>query len=231
MAKSRWWPLSLPLQYQLILNFKNKIEGYQAALGLTNPQVTALIALCNSFIGAYDFQVSTAATSEAVTEWRDQVFNGEPEGDPVSAAPIFAVMGATTATRGTVQQFFKQRDYILTLPGYTDAIGEDLGLIGSEITPPDPATLKPTLNAHAGQSNFLYSVVVGNRGEAQSWDLQFRPKGGDWASAGVFTGKSADITYNAPNDEPAVLELRVQLKKNNADYGLFSDSVTITVNP
>lgn len=232
MAKNSWWPFALPLQYQLVKNFLDKIGGYAAALGLTAAQVLEMEELCNAFLQTYDFREGTSITNQAVTDWRDQVFNGSPEGDPVSAAPVFAVIGAVTFTRGTVQQFFKKRDYILSLDGYTDAIGQDLGLVGAEITPPDLSTFKPTLSVHPAQTLYLYTVVVGNRGGSDQWEVQYREKGGAWTSAGTFTGKSADITYNAPaGGDPAQLEIRVQLKRKNVNYGQLSDSVTVTVNP
>lgn len=233
MAKKKhWWSTTLPGQYQQMINFRDKIEGYKDALGLTNQQVLDWTALATAFIEAYEFQQSTETSSQAATEWREEVFYGTPRGDAVSPAPVFAVMGPVTFTRGVVPQFFQVRDHILTLNGYTPAIGEDLGLLGQEEQAPNLGEFQPTIKVTPAQNGYLYSVVVSNRGESDQWEVEYRTKGGNWTSAGLFTGKSVDIIFAPANPgDPVGLEVRVQLKKNNANYGLLSDTVAFTVNP
>ena len=63
--------------------------------------------------------------------------------------------------------------------------------------------------------------------------MQIRNTGtADWNNAGTFTGKSADL--NVTPGEAAVpiqIDVRVQLRKKNANYGQLSQTATVTVNP
>ena len=46
------------------------------------------------------------------------------------------------------------------------------------------------------------------------------------------SGKSIDVTIEpTAQGKPEQIQVRVQLKKNNADYGQPSDAVYVTVNP
>lgn len=232
MARRDWWPGIQSDQYQLMANFRDKIVGAGALLGLTPAQATAMQTLAVDFLFVYDAYTAASATSQAMTQWRDEVFYGTPEGDPVTPAPVFPVVGPVSATRGLVTQFFGVRDQILSMPAYTDVIGEDLGLVGSVVAPPDLLTFKPTIQVFPSQTGYLYTVVVGNRGASDQWHVEYRPKGGQWASAGTFTGKSADIVFTpAQSGDPFALEVRTQLKKKNENYGQLSDIVAVTVNP
>ena len=53
----------------------------------------------------------------------------------------------------------------------------------------------------------------------------------DWHTVATATGKTADITYAGGSGQPVQLQVRVQLRKNNADYGQVSDIALATVNP
>ena len=53
----------------------------------------------------------------------------------------------------------------------------------------------------------------------------------DWHIVATATGKTANITYAGGTGQPAQLQVRVQLRKNNADYGQMSDIALVTVNP
>ncbi|MEQ1924053.1 MAG: hypothetical protein ABL952_16235 [Pyrinomonadaceae bacterium] len=48
-----------------------------------------------------------------------------------------------------------------------------------------------------------------------------------------FTGKSTDVIVqgDAENPGPIQLQVRVQLRKGNNNYGLLSDIVLVSVNP
>lgn len=64
------------------------------------------------------------------------------------------------------------------------------------------------------------------------WDVYIQRKGGSWEKVHSATGKSSDVhvTPSTPGDAEQLL-VRVQLRKNNADYGQLSDIVPVTINP
>ena len=77
---------------------------------------------------------------------------------------------------------------------------------------------------------------MSNRAGSDAWDLLVRPAGSNsWTVLGYGTGKSKDFTYNpgtaAADDVPVQLSVRVQLKKNDANFGDPSAIVLATVNP
>lgn len=132
MAKKPWWPTSMPEQMMLVQNFSAKIGGYAAVLGLTPADIAAAQELCGGILGAYSLAESCRLTMQAMTQWRDSVFSGEPVGADAPAPPVFPVGGTPAYKSGSVKLFFAFRDRILSSPGYTAAIGGDLGLVGAE---------------------------------------------------------------------------------------------------
>jgi hypothetical protein len=64
------------------------------------------------------------------------------------------------------------------------------------------------------------------------WDVYILRKGGSWTKVDSASGKSADIhiTSSVAGDAEQI-QVRIQLRKNNADYGQPSDPAYVTVNP
>jgi len=122
----------MPAQLVLIQNFLAKIAGYLDVLPLTEAQVTDAQNLCNAFVSAFNGTEQCRQTMVALTAWRDEIFTGEPIGATAPAAPIFAATPTGTFTLGIVKQIFALRELIVASPGYTEAIGEDLGIVGTQ---------------------------------------------------------------------------------------------------
>lgn len=133
MAKKGWYPRTIPGQVALYTNVLAKIANYQAILGLT----PALVA--------HAWVDSISATKISAVEWRDMMRYGEPEGDPLPAAPVFAVFGALTGAIGILPRFKKTRDLIVEMDDYTEAIGNDLMYEGVDEAPAPEGTLVPAL--------------------------------------------------------------------------------------
>ena len=233
MARQRWWPLTLPEQYQKAIVIKAGLGANQAALGLTPIQVNAMQAKCDAFIGAYDFHAACEQVMQSVTEWRDLVWIGTPKGDAVSPAPVFPVKGVVTYTRGTVQQIFDDREFVMSLGTCTDAIAENIGYLGSEQESPNLATFQPTIKADAAQQGgFAFGVTISNRGESDQWVLSAALVGtNDWQQLGTFTGKTANASWPGTGTNPVQIQLRVQLLRKNANYGQPSAIILVTVIP
>jgi hypothetical protein len=95
------------------------------------------------------------------------------------------------------------------------------------------AEVKPQIETFAAQSGYQFSVVVSGRGNSDMWDVLILKKGAaSWQSVKTAVGKSVDvqITPTTPG-EAEQIQVRVQLKKNNQNYGQPSDMVYVTVNP
>lgn len=127
------------------------------------------------------------------------------------------------------------RDVRRETVGYTNyakADGEALGFESVSSAPLNPNEVKPTIQVTAAASNYHFSIVVSGREAATMWDVYILRKGGEWTKVETCNGKSADvqITPTTPGDAEQI-QVRVQLRKNNADYGQPSDPTYVTVNP
>ena len=233
MARKSWWPEALPTQLAVMMNTAAKITGHQAALGLTNAQVQRIIELCNVFIDVYNYVEMERETAGSLTAWRDDYFYRPGGGVPL-VPPAFSVFSPPgNASAGAVDEFKEMRDMIVNLPDFPVTIGEDLMWLGAEITPVPPVDVQPTVHVVPAMTGYLATVVVSAREGANVWEAWILNKGAaQWARLDRFEGKSADITF-APTTpgEPYQFQLRIQLRKDNANYGQPSTAVTVTVNP
>jgi hypothetical protein len=96
-----------------------------------------------------------------------------------------------------------------------------------------PDTVKPTVEAFPVAGNYEFAAVVANRGKSDMIDVQARRKGSEnWAVVKSGTGKSINVTITPTTPGQAEqLQIRVQLKRKNQNYGQPSDPVYVTVNP
>lgn len=228
MPKKFWWAGSLSDQVSQMQNFVTKINGYAAVLGLTPAEISTMQNLGTVFIGAYNFAEGCRASMQAATQWRDMVFYGEPTGTDAPEPPVFPVGVTTDRTRGVVTQFFAARDRILASPGYTLAIGEDLGIVGAEIAPRPPSEVTPALKASVTMGN-----TVNLTGSMQGMDglrVEYAPKGGTFTTIAFLTNTPGgfQITPTNPN-QPETGMIRAVFIKKNAELGNFSPNYTVTV--
>lgn len=115
--------------------------------------------------------------------------------------------------------------------GYSKADGEALGF-EAPVGDVDPATVKPTLKTFPAATGNMFSAVVTGREQAdqtQFWGAEAGTT--DWILLGTITGKGGDIVYPNATGKPIQLQVRAQLRKNNANYGQPSDTVWTTINP
>lgn len=228
MAKKVWWPSSMADQATLMQNFLTKIPNYGAVLGMTPAQVTSAQELCQAFIGAYNSTEQCRMTMLALTQWRDNIFYGEPSGTNAPQAPAFPVIGATDYLLGVVKQFSLVRDRILAAPGYTTDIGEDLGLYGATIIPPAPETVIPSLKATT-TAGYMVNISGSMQG-ADAMRVEYAPDGGNFAPVAFLTNTPGgfQITPAVPN-KPESGQIRAVYIKKNAEYGNYSANYPITV--
>jgi len=218
----------------MFANVAAKIGNYDAELGLTAGEVLAIVALCDEYAAVYTYYTQSQAHKQALTQWRDLAFLGDPEGDALPnppAAPAYNSPGGEVI--GMLNVFRAERDRWVAAAGYTQAIGEDLMIVSTAPEGIIPGEVEPTINVFAAQTGYMFSIVVNGREESDSWIVQTRvlPDGG-WTNAGTFTGKSADVSVTPPEAAtPIQVQVRVQLRKHNANYGQLSQIATVTVNP
>lgn len=228
-----WMPTTLAGLQIMFANVAGKIGGYQAALSLTIPQVAEIVALCDEFVTINEYVTETQATAHGLTEWRQQMMNGDPKGSELPDPPAVPTVTLTgNEVMGVLALFRDWRARIVSNPGYSQAMGEDLMIVKVDGESIAPSEVTPSIQASAAALGYLIGVMVSNRGDADQWVVETRQKGQDWKVAGTFTGKSADITVIplSPGD-PEQVEIRILLRRKNQSYGNPSLTATVTANP
>jgi len=228
MPRKYWLATTLPDTLVQVQNFLAKIASYATVLGLTPAQVGAAQDLCEAIIGAINSTDQCRTTMQAMTQWRDSVLTGEPVGANAAAAPVFPVVGAVVYQVGSITQFVRLRDLIVASPGYTLAIGEDLGLVGAETSRPAPSSVTPDLTAQASTG-----YMVNLTGSMQGMDalrVEYSRDGNNFTTVAFLTNTPGgfQVTPQTPNQPEKGFVRAVFIKKNEV-VGNYSANYPVTV--
>lgn len=211
-----------------VTNLKNRIDDNAQALDLSAAQVANAIAICDTFIAAVSVTDSCKQVMQGMKQWRDAVLDGEPVGTAAPQAPVFPVVGPVTYTLGVVKQLFKLRDMIVSLPGYTMAIGEDLGIVGAEITPPEPSEMAPVFKSVRTSGTTV--TLTGSMHGMDAMRVEYAPANGSFSTVGFATNTPVvvNITPTNPN-QPENGQIRAVFIKKNSPFGNFSANYPVTI--
>ena len=185
----------------------------------------------------YLIELKTVADTwaQSITDKKDGMLS-LPQGttlvlpsDPVLPAPPVGDGGATiNIACGLDAIVARIAAQIKRSPTYDTADGEMLGIEGSEVPPPDPATTKPTLTA---------KIVTDGAPELRvklspfsSWEL--------WADFGTGTFAMVQVALHSKvlcnhalpaAGQSAVWKFKAIYREGNSHFGQFSDVVQVTV--
>lgn len=156
MPKSYYLPSDDAGRLGWIVNYAAKLPSYFAVLGLSQADVDSAAADAAFWAYCLKSQQQQAAYAQQWTTYKNAARDG---GDAsLGLAPVAPNLGVAPAAvaPGIFPRAKAMVARIRVAPGYTDAIGQALQIIGAD-NPVDPTTLKPVLyvNLTAGQ------VVVG----------------------------------------------------------------------
>lgn len=232
MGDSDWMSPTFAGKAEMFTNVDAKIDGHAVELGLSPAEVTLIKLLCAVYLNVYNYSLQFLATSHSVTEWRDDIFYGDKNKPAPPPPEVVAYVEVVGGTKGVIQSFRDIRDIMINRPGYTKAIGEDLMIVKVDQVKTPEQDVIPTITVHGAMSGYMFAIVVAGRHAADVWEVQVRQNGGAWKTVGSYTGKSADVTVTPTTPgQPEVVEVRVQLRKSNANYGQPSLIATVTVSP
>lgn len=187
-------------------NLATKFNARGAALGFTAAEVTAIVAQINAL--AYKVQAVLAAQTALDMAVAD--FQQAQKSPTAGMTPL----------RASIARAKKA-------PGYTQAIGEEMEVIGAEINV-DPDTYKPTMTAEAMPGHVR---IKGRKKGIQMMNIYRRLKGQTtWA---LVAGNRSKFPFDddAPLAQPGVPENReysVIGTKADAEIGQRSDIVAVT---
>ena len=143
-----------------------------------------------------------------------------------------AVAGNLGAIAGNLGAIAGNLGSVAGMTIYAKADGEALGFEAIKPAPISPNLVKPSVQLFGAAHDSHFTVVVTGRGEATMWDAYILRKGGSWKKEASADGKSADIHVDLQTPgEAEQIQVYVQMRKGNANYGQPSDPVYVTLNP
>jgi hypothetical protein len=171
-----------------LLNISGKIDNYSGTLSLTIPEVADLKADCISFGYVIDIQNRIKKHSMDWTAYKNDLRSGKA-GTP-GEVPQWILPPAPVISKTDINmRLSKLIQRIKNHPNYTEAIGQDLGIvsIGSGMSVAEKAVLKPVIKIHlvAGQpfiewkkgdtDGIEIQKAEGNSGEYHFLELDLHP--------------------------------------------------------
>ena len=229
----RWFPGNIAACAVWYQNFAKQFAIVAASLGFTAAEITAVKTDNDVYQFLADLTDEMQAFESAARQYR-LIITEQPIGQPTPQFPEnpnFTL--PIVIPTGMFDRLNKLVDRIRAAPAYTDEIGALLGILPTALDSISPENVKPTIQTFAAANNYHFSVVVAGRAEANMFEVELRRAGQEtWETVKSATGKSVDVTITPTTPgKPEQLQVRVQLQKNNADYGQPSDPAYVTVNP
>lgn len=214
-----------------VQNFKVKIVAYVVVLNLLASEISALGDDALNFNYIVNFAQQVEDSKDAFYAFKDELINGGIATAPL-IVPTFApvdmpkepIAGIKKRLRGLIAR-------IKASAGYTQQIGEDLGLVEN-----DPGSLNPdTLNADIKPraiADGKVEITFSKQGMS-AMRVDFRRKGDvKYEFAGLYPSSPAiHDEPSVPPDVPEQREYRGILIKKNDPIGNVSPSYTIVTTP
>ena len=149
MKRTYYYPIALAQRPEWHTNFAAKLALYGPTLGLTTAQVNNGVA-DNLYLahGLGDWISAVRELGPAATAAL-RVLESGTGGDPFTftlfTPPTLPALpaGVTEVLPGALNRTFALVQVIKGLPGYTEAIGLDMGIVGSELAAPPPGETPP----------------------------------------------------------------------------------------
>jgi len=232
ILKRLWLPTRLEALAPWYANFTLKFTQYAAQLGLA-ADLPFVIEDNATIQWAADANEVAKTNLSGFIKFRDELLYAEKHSDAPTAPVTDLPPAPAKLTWAIIQRLVNLGERIELAPGYTSDVGAQLGIIPPQANGVSPADVKPTAQVFAAQNGYQFSVVVSNRAESNMFEVEIRRAGQEnWTIVKVASGKSIDVTIEpTAQGKPEQIQVRVRLKKNNADYGQPSDAVYVTVNP
>jgi hypothetical protein len=233
MRRQAYYPSKIADQITWLENFRNKLPGYQAALGLSAGQVTAAVADARWLVHVMlTWQPAVKAWAQAATDAVALALSGD--GTALMALPVFTApalpAGVTATNTGALNRLFALVQAIKATTGYTEAVGTDLGLVGAQQTAPDLATIRPEFSVSLqGTQPFIDWKWDGNSAFLDMMELQVdRNDGKGWQPLAFDTTPGYLDTAPLPA-VPTKWKYRGIYRVGDHPVGVWSNEVSIIV--
>lgn len=233
MASQDWYQRTMAGLAAWWANFDFRRTEFEAKYPILATEKNKLAAIAAWVAYWVEARNSFDETSKQLTTYFNTIVGNNPNADPPLVPVVALPPGVPPDVDPGIEKFIRDiRREVVGLTNYAKADGEALGFEAPTAAPISPNLVKPDLQVFGAANNHHFSAVVSGRAESDMWDVYIMRKGGNWEKHSTCTGKSADISVSlqSPGDAEQI-QVYVQLRKNNADYGQPSDPVYVTLNP
>ena len=236
MKRQNYYPSRIGDQVNWLDNYGTKLPTYGTTLGLTAPEVTASVndaKWANYVLGSWLSAVR--AFSPSTTDAVDNVLTGT--GNAAVVLPTFTApalpAGVTAALPGSLTRIFTVAAKVKLSANYTEAIGTDLGIVGSVQTTPNvtasPRFLTEVLQGAGGQT---VKITFYKQGHMGVYIEGRRGANGAWEFLGIDTESPyLDERPLLVATQPEVREYRLRFWDKGTPNGDWSDVTSVTVSP
>lgn len=233
IPSNRWFPSNLPARAVWYQNFSEKFSDVATSLGFSAADVGG-VEQDNQLMQFLAQTIAQLDTYEDAVKKFLAIITEDEIGKPIPmfpANPNFVL--PVEQPTGVFERLVKLVDRIKVAPNYTDEIGALLGILPTTSGSVSPDAVKPTIRAFAATNGYEFSIVVSDREKATQWNVEILREGQTkWQTVKTATGKSVDVEAQPTIEgKPERIQVRVQLIKNNEDYGQPSDPTFVTLNP
>lgn len=188
---------------------------------------TAANAANYNYLRAVAQQITDS--KEAFFQYKNSMFSGPTEGTfeppvlPIVTLPELGSPGIETWTKQLIKR-------IKAAPGYTQQIGEDLGLVMNGGDSLNPADIVPTLTLKALNDGGV-EIKFSKQG-LDAMRVDYRKKGeSTWLFAGVYTSSPGFHSAPSTDDAPEGREYRGILLKKNEPVSQYSPTYNVVTTP
>lgn len=222
MRRQAYYPSRIGDQVVWLQNFKTKLPNYTTPLSLDATEVAARVLDAeNAIYGLDDYRGALGPGTQGCYACIDENLYTEAAMDVAWTGFAAPTPIPAAVQKGCLARVF---DYIVnqikTAAAYTDMVGEDLGLVGAAMAPPDPATTVPEFSLRLTTGGKV--EVVWTKGEFDGVKLEF-----DLGAAGLKSDIDLRPNYvlNWLPDpgQSQVVRVRLQYLYKGEDFGLWSE--------
>ncbi len=232
MKRQNYYPSRIGDQVNWLDNFGTKLPIYGTALGLSAPVITNRVndaKYGNYVLGTWLSAVRafTPATTDAVDDLLEGI-STEVLTLPAFTAPALPA-GVTAVEPGLLTRIFNLAATIKLAPGYTQAIGTDLGIIGAEEA--EKSIPKVSSKVEQGTNCQCVKLTFAKYGHMGVY-LESRRSGGAWEFLAIDTESPyMDERPLLAAAVPEIREYRTRFWDKGTPNGEWTDVVKVTVSP
>lgn len=226
--QKKWLPRTLEALAPWYGNFALKFDLFAVDLGFAAADIASVNNDNLVVQWLLDAQTAFDANIDGFRDFRDETLYGE-ENDPKPNEPVTTLPSPPAVmTAAIIERLVNLVGRIKLAKNYTEDIGSQLGIIGSESESIAPENWKPTLKVRVLAGGDASVEFV--RGESNGILLE-QQKGNEtvWTKIGNFNSSPAGLHYE--ETAPQTIRLRGRLLQKNDPVGEYSDIVQFVTNP